>query len=80
MIVYTLRVNMSVAAPDMQDDLGWSDAEKGLILVRYLESACVTHINLCYLFASRPSIGDMPLVKFQHRGLFKNMGQNGSLA
>jgi len=31
-IVYTLRVNMSVAASDMKDELGWSDAEKGLVL------------------------------------------------
>lgn len=31
-VVYTLRVNISVAAPIMQDDLGWSDAEKGYVL------------------------------------------------
>jgi hypothetical protein len=29
LIVYTLRVNMSVAAPKMRDDLGWTEAEKG---------------------------------------------------
>jgi sugar phosphate permease len=31
-IVYTLRVNMSVAAPAMMEDLGWSEAEKGFVL------------------------------------------------
>lgn len=35
-MVYTLRVNMSVAAPDMRDDLGWSEYEKGLALVNIL--------------------------------------------
>jgi hypothetical protein len=34
-VVYTLRVNMSVAAPKMKDDLGWTDYEKGLVLVSY---------------------------------------------
>lgn len=29
LIVYTLRVNMSVAAPKMKDELGWSEVEKG---------------------------------------------------
>lgn len=33
MIVYTLRVNMSVAAQKMRDDLGWTESEKGLVLV-----------------------------------------------
>lgn len=31
-IVYTLRVNMSVAAPKMRDDLHWSEDEKGYVL------------------------------------------------
>lgn len=31
-IVYTLRVNMSVAAQKMRDDLDWSEADKGLVL------------------------------------------------
>lgn len=31
-IVYTLRVNMSVAAPKMKIDLGWSESEKGYVL------------------------------------------------
>ena len=31
-IVYCLRVNMSVAAPEMKDDLGWTEAQKGLVL------------------------------------------------
>ncbi len=31
-IAYTDRVNISVAAIQMQDDLGWSDATKGLVL------------------------------------------------
>lgn len=33
--MYTLRVNMSVACVDMADDLNWTDAEKGLVLVSY---------------------------------------------
>jgi hypothetical protein len=41
-IVYTLRVNMSVAAVKMKDDLGWTDTEKGLVLVR----ACVVLLLL----------------------------------
>ncbi|RYG99618.1 MFS transporter [archaeon] len=32
LVVYTLRVNISVAAEDMKDDLNWSEAEKGLVL------------------------------------------------
>ena len=31
-IAYTDRVNISIAAIQMQDDLGWSDATKGLVL------------------------------------------------
>jgi hypothetical protein len=31
--VYTLRVNMSVAAQEMRDELNWSENEKGLVLV-----------------------------------------------
>lgn len=33
LVVYTLRVNMSVAAPKMRDSLGWTEAEKGFVLV-----------------------------------------------
>ncbi len=32
-VVYTLRVNMSVAAPKMLDALGWTESEKGFVLV-----------------------------------------------
>ena len=32
-VVYCLRVNMSVAAQDMRDELNWSESEKGLALV-----------------------------------------------
>lgn len=32
-IVYTLRVNMSVAAQKMRDELNWSEAQKGFVLV-----------------------------------------------
>jgi len=32
-IVYTLRVNMSVAAVKMEDDLDWSESQKGFVLV-----------------------------------------------
>ena len=31
-VVYTLRVNMSVAAQDMRDELNWSENQKGLVL------------------------------------------------
>lgn len=31
-IVYTLRINMSVAVVDMADDFDWSDGQKGLVL------------------------------------------------
>ena len=31
-VVYCLRVNMSVAIQDMRDELGWSESEKGLVL------------------------------------------------
>ena len=33
-VVYTLRVNVSVAAQKMRDELHWSENQKGLILVR----------------------------------------------
>ena len=29
-VVYCLRVNMSVAAQDMRDELNWTEYEKGL--------------------------------------------------
>ena len=32
LIVYCLRVNMSVAAQDMRNELNWSETEKGLVL------------------------------------------------
>ena len=32
LVVYTLRVNMSVAVEKISDDIGWSDSEKGLAL------------------------------------------------
>jgi hypothetical protein len=32
-VVYTLRVNMSVAAQTMRDDLDWSESQKGFVLV-----------------------------------------------
>ena len=35
LVVYTLRVNMSVACVDMAKDLNWTDAEKGLVLVSH---------------------------------------------
>ena len=31
-IAYTLRVNMSICAQKMKDDLGWSESQKGLVL------------------------------------------------
>lgn len=31
-VVYCLRVNMSVAAQDMRDELNWSETQKGLVL------------------------------------------------
>lgn len=32
-VVYTLRVNISVAAQKMRDELGWTESQKGLVLV-----------------------------------------------
>lgn len=32
-VVYTLRVNISVAAQKMRDELEWSESQKGLVLV-----------------------------------------------
>lgn len=31
-IVYCLRVNISVAVPKMKEDLGWSESQKGYVL------------------------------------------------
>lgn len=31
-VVYALRVNMSVAVSAMQEELGWSDVQKGYVL------------------------------------------------
>jgi ACS family sodium-dependent inorganic phosphate cotransporter len=31
-IAYTLRVNMSICAQQMMDDLGWTESQKGLVL------------------------------------------------
>jgi hypothetical protein len=38
-ILYTLRVNMSVAAQQMRVDLNWTETEKGYVLVRVLPVA-----------------------------------------
>lgn len=32
-MVYILRVNISVAAQNMRDELDWSENQKGLVLV-----------------------------------------------
>lgn len=32
LIVYALRVNISIAAPKMAEDLGWSETQKGFVL------------------------------------------------
>lgn len=32
-VVYTIRVNMSVAAVKMKEELDWSESQKGYILV-----------------------------------------------
>jgi hypothetical protein len=53
---------MSVAAVKMKEDLGWTDPQKGLILVRYCtpESAVVLHAHTRTLryWYSPPSTGD----------------------
>ena len=69
-LVYTLRVNMSVAAQKMRHELDWSEGEKGLVLVSLLllfESVLNFHIKSAVLYHSLPFIGDMLLDKFQHR-------------
>ena len=46
LVVYTLRVNMSVAAQDMRDELNWSEGQKGLVLVSvFLIILLTTFIN-----------------------------------
>jgi len=66
-IVYTLRVNMSVAAVKMEDDLDWSESQKGFVLVRHESSSC-THIHrfilLQTLSFSLPFTGDTLSVRF----------------
>jgi sugar phosphate permease len=50
-IAYTLRVNISVAAVNMEESLGWSETQKGLVFSSFyigyalgqLPSAFVTH-------------------------------------
>ena len=65
-IVYCLRVNMSVAAQDMRDELNWSESEKGLALVsRCLY--CVSTYVLYSLYYSPHFIGDTHLAKSQLR-------------
>ena len=48
-IVYTLRVNMSVAAPKMRDDLGWSDSQKGLVLSSFYWGYAAGQIPASYI-------------------------------
>jgi hypothetical protein len=64
-VVYTLRVNISVAAPKMKDDLGWSEYEKGLVLVsidRFLVHTA--SLTFCVAFQSAfywgYSLGQIP--------------------
>lgn len=77
LVVYTLRVNMSVACVDMADDLNWTEAEKGLVLV------CLTFVfwvGLILLSLSLPSTGVMQLVRFPVPGWLKSTEPSGSLA
>jgi hypothetical protein len=47
-IVYTLRVNMSVASVAMKHDLNWSETDKGYVLVRMLDCAVILlHTTYC---------------------------------
>lgn len=64
--MYTLRVNISVAAQKMRDELGWTESQKGLVLVcfskictlngvsnnGYLLRACVVRLLLGVLCRS----------------------------
>ena len=63
-MVYTLRVNMSVAAPDMRDDLGWSEYEKGLALVNTFDHS----FSFLLSPSSLPFTGAIQQVKFLHHG------------
>lgn len=47
-VMFMLRVNMSVAAPKMRDDLGWTEYEKGLVLVSLSShSHNVSRVSFC---------------------------------
>lgn len=48
-VVYTLRVNMSVAAQKMRDELGWSESQKGLILSAFYWGYSVGQIPASFI-------------------------------
>jgi len=55
-VVYCLRVNMSVAAEDMQDELFWTDSEKGLMLSSFYMGYAVGQVPAALVAAKRPKL------------------------
>lgn len=48
-VVYTLRVNMSVACSSMKKDLGWTETEKGYILSSFYWGYACGMFLLCWV-------------------------------
>lgn len=60
LVVFTLRVNMSVAATDMQDELNWSETEKGLMLSAFYWGYAIGQIpssRLVQLYGAKTIFG-----------------------
>ena len=48
-IVYTLRVNMSVAVSAMKDELGWTEEQKGYVLSAFYWGYAAGQLPASYL-------------------------------
>lgn len=51
-LVYTLRVNMSVAADPMMNDLGWTEVQKGYVLSSFYWGYAIGQVPVSYLMLS----------------------------
>ena len=59
-VVYTLRVNMSVAAPSMREELGWTETEKGVVLSAFYWGYALGQIpasRLAYTYGAKWMFG-----------------------
>ena len=64
-VVYTLRVNMSVAVETMKDELNWTETEKGYVLSAFYLGYCLGQLpasRLCQFYGTKRVFGFSVLI------------------